>query len=1052
MKTKYVVSLLSIAAVWLLTAGSALALSPTPDTSPPAEQLAANMSAVHLNEVQARPTPGQHQWVELYRPGTQHYLLYLPLVLKGSSQVGSSAEAVFPPGPAAEPYPDISGWQVSNQSGGNYTIPDALPPVPPGCFVLIRFDGLGPDDYNFGDGFAVLHAPADIFVQAADQVALYTGATHNPQTIRDFVAYGAAPGDQANDAIAAGLWKANWWVDFNVGSGAQDASAPPPADRTIGLYPGHANLSPDDWAVYGAADHTPGRPNPVPQAIWSTAADGAVMASDGFALGWLLVPGATYQLQIDDDQAFGSPLVDVTLTQPYYPSTPAAFPGPGGSYWWRVRARLGQQAAAWSSPSHVTVVTVASSQAAGDTVEALSIGPDVELSMTWLRQRKDNPLLCLDGDNEGDSTTSGVEEAWDAIHPDGIYTHGRNSCVRASIAMIVTHYGGDLSMDRIGYRQFENWGSPMANIGEVGNPLRDLGHDRTTLVCGGDGSHGGQLLSWALNGAAFDYAYAKPTFANVQTYINASRPIMRFYNGHQTVIGGYRTLGDGTQQIRLFDPWSGKTWENYSSLNITCYYVPPAPASVTPRSDEPGIWSDADGDGVMDWDEQNRFHTMATYADSDDDWVQDKQDLREYVFDGAGTYNLRGADFDADGKRKELDADNDADSSVDGCEDSDRDGKYESATGETDNFNAASHRACTPIFDILQPTETNPVNAGAFNSPDKILIQVKTATPPSSPVTYAPGDFTVRIGGLDSPVIAVYRSLDTHFLVVSAAAQSAADYYDLEVTLDTQTDSEKRAVFYLPKLAADQVLVIDRSGSMIDYDKIDAAKNAARAFIDHTNVDDMIGVVSFETTAAVNYGLKAVTGDPEWNAAKAAVNALMTGNTTALGSGAKLGYDEIVAKGKSDHDWSLALLSDGMENESPYWADPTVGGVIVPSRVVVHTVALGRDADTGLLGDIAADTDGRAFQAGVDILPAAAAELPADQAPTLQAPAAPLPGPNLPTTLPNRLADVYKAIGELNGHQQRVWESTGYFCEKPTFKVPVEDGLPEAIFTVNWDT
>ena len=421
MKTKNVVLVLSIAAVWLLTAGSTLALSPAPDTSPPAEQLTTNLPAVQLNEVQARPAPGQHQWVELYRSGTQQHLLYLPLVLKGSGQVGSSAEAAPSPRPAAEPNPDISGWQVSNQSGGNYTIPDALPPVPPGCFVLIRFDGLGPDDYNFGDGVAVLHAPADIFVQAADQVALYTGATHNPQTIRDFVAYGAAPGDQANDAIAAGLWEADWWVDFNVGAGAQDASAPPPANRTIGLYPGHANLSPDDWAVYGAADHTPGGANPVPQAIWSTAADGAAMASDGFALGWMLVPGATYQLQIDDDEKFGSPLVDVTLTQPYY--TPAS-PLPGGVYWWRVRASLGQWQAAWSTPIRVTVVPVAGFQAAGDAAEALSLGPDAELSMTWLRQRKDNPLLCLDGDNEGDSTTSGVEEAWDADTP-GRHLHAR---------------------------------------------------------------------------------------------------------------------------------------------------------------------------------------------------------------------------------------------------------------------------------------------------------------------------------------------------------------------------------------------------------------------------------------------------------------------------------------------------------------------------------------------------------------------------------------------------------------------------------------------------
>ena len=1048
MKIKTSILAVSIV-VFLLISGSTPALSAAPDAVSSTDQTSASTSEVHLNEVQARPLAGQHQWVELSAPGT-NYPLYLPLVMRGSGPIVSSAAAPSRFAPTVEAGPDISGWQVSNQSGGNYTIPAALAGIPPGCFVLIYFDGLGPaaDDYNFGDGRAVLHSPpglVDPFVAAADQVALYAESTHNPQTIRDFVAYGAAPGDAAADAIAAGLWEAGWWADFNVGSGAQDVSAPPPTNRTVGLYPGRANLSPDDWAVYGAADHTPGAPNPVPRSIWSTVSDDAVMASDGFALGWMFVPGATYQLQIDHDQAFAPPLVvDVMRDQPYYPDTTPGSPLAGGEYWWRVRAFIGQQAAAWSAPLHVTVVPVAGFAAASDSANALSIGPQVVLSMTWLRQKKDNPLLCLDGDDEGNPTTSGEEVAWDAVHPDGIYTHGRNSCVRASVAMIVTHYGGHLSMDRIGYHLLENWGDPVVDVGELNNPHLDLAHDRRTGVCGGDGSHGGYLLAWALgiNVSDYTYAYAKPTWDQVRGFIDASRPVMRFYDGHQTVIGGYRTLGDGTKQIRLFDPWSGTTWEGYDSLDITCYYAPPASAPNV-RSDEPGIWSDADGDGIMDWDEQNRFHTMATYADSDDDWVQDKQDLREYVFDTAGVYSLRSADHDGDGKRKELDFNNDNDSSVDGCEDTDRDGKYEPASGETDNFNSASHRACTPIFDILQPTETNPVNAGAFDDPDKILVQVKTATPPSDPVTYTASDFTVRIGGQDSLVISAYRMLDTHFLVVSAHDQAAADYYDLEVTLGSQTDTEKRAVFYLPKLNADQVLVIDRSGSMADYDKLEAAKNAARAFIDHTNIDDMIGVVSFETSAAVNYSLTTVTGDTEWNAAKDAVNALAVAGATALGSGAKLGYNELDAQGKDDHDWSLALLSDGMENISPYWSDPTVGGVIIPSRVVVHTVALGRDADTALLGDIANDTDGRAFEAGVDTLPLAAAA-------ATTAPAA-VPGPNLPTTLPNRLADIYKAIGEVNGHQQRVWERTGYICEKEVFEVPVEQNLPEAIFTVNWD-
>jgi hypothetical protein len=64
-------------------------------------------------------------------------------------------------------------------------------------------------------------------------------------------------------------------------------------------------------------------------------ADGEVMASDGFALGWAWTPDATYQFQMDDDPAFASPLVDLVLDSPWY--APEA-PVPAGDYWWRVQA------------------------------------------------------------------------------------------------------------------------------------------------------------------------------------------------------------------------------------------------------------------------------------------------------------------------------------------------------------------------------------------------------------------------------------------------------------------------------------------------------------------------------------------------------------------------------------------------------------------------------------------------------------------------------------------------------------------------------------------
>ena len=1033
-KVSSVLGVALLVTISLLLAGS-VAASPQVYAT-----FADNQPAVRINEVMPRPGPGQHDWVELHRPRAP-FTIFLPAVRRGA---GGGAIAVAELAAPNSLDADISGWQIGDEDGHNYTIPAALPPLPRGAFVLIHFDGLGAaaDDYDFSDGKAVLHTPAglaDIFEDQADQVALYAGSSHNPETLRDFVAYGGPPGQDADVAVAAGLWPPDGWVSLHIGSGAEAVGEVTP-NRSTGLYPGHTNAIPDDWAVYQGDDLTPGAENPVPRAYWATTADGAVMGSDGFALGWAWVPGAAYQLQMDDDPAFGSPLVDVILDQPRYVPAP---PPPPGTYWWRVRAILGPgQMAAWSAPIRVTVIAVVESFAAGD--QALTAVEQVVLPITWLRQRKDSPLLCLDGDNEGNPAAPAPKETWDAMHPDAIYVHGRNNCVRASIAMIVTNYGGNLSQDRLSYQLLENWGSPIENQGEVSNPRVDLGHDRTTLVCGGDGSNGGRLLAWALgiNLGDFTYQYAKPTFAQVRNWIDAGRPIMRFHSGHQTVIGGYRTLGDGTQQVRLFDPWSAVTWETYSGVNITCYYVPPAAAPGV-RSDEPGIWTDADGDGMMDWDEQNRFYTQATSPDSDEDWVQDKQDIREYVFDNAGNYNLRAVDFDGDGDRKELDADNDGDGAVDGCEDTNTNGKYEAALGETDNFNAASHQACVPQFEILQPTQSTPVNAGAYDNPDKILVQVRTATPPSSPVVYAAGDFDVAIGGLDSSVIAVYQVLDTHFLVVSPHTQPVADHYDLEVTLQgTQSDSETRAVYYLPKLRADQVLVIDRSGSMSDYDKMDAAKNAARAFIDHTNVDDMIGVVSFASSAGPlpDYPLTPITGDPEWDAAKTAVNGLAAGGATALGQGALLGYNQILAGGQADHDWAMALLSDGMENVTPYWADAAVSGVIVPSRVIVHTVALGRDADRTLMAAIAGSTGGTPYEAGVDILPLVTA-----------ASAAAPPGPNLPSTLPNRLADVYKAIGEEIGHQQRLWERTGALRGSEEFQVPLEKGLPEAIFTCNWD-
>ncbi len=108
-------------------------------------------------------------------------------------------------------------------------------------------------------------------------------------------------------------------------------------------------------------------------------------------------------------------------------------------------------------------------------------------------------------------------------------------------------------------------------------------------------------------------------------------------------------------------------------------------------ADEASLTQDTDNDGIVNFDETNRFKTLPNKTDTDSDCVLDKQDIRGYVFDNLGNYSPRRADWDFDGLRKELDRDNDGGGSIDGVEDANLNGKTVDRFGrrdggETSNF------------------------------------------------------------------------------------------------------------------------------------------------------------------------------------------------------------------------------------------------------------------------------------------------------------------------------------------------------------------------------
>lgn len=1016
---------------------------------PPQPQGAVGSLYVVLNEVMAKPTAGQPAWVELL-VGQDLQSIYLPTIQKQTTSLDPIPAVPVSLPPAILPVLDLRNWQVSNEAGQLYNLPSTLPLLPKNTFVLILFDGTGPtgNDTDFSDGRVTLHTPPgllDIFADEFGQVALHRPGTLGPATLVDFVAWGGFDETSGANAVTAGKWGAGEAVSLENGFGDIDILDVTERNESIGRYPGAKSQGALNWTNYPPASLSPGAANPIPPVLFITPESGALVDTATLSLSWRRASGATqYHFQLDNNADFSSPLIDQFTANTYFKPSPALAPG---TYHWRINPLRGAQAGGWSAGFTIQVVNLLSPDPSGSFDPRMATTADVVLGIARVSQNKDSRLLGLDGAPEGDPSTDLPENAWDSAAPcvsppctdSTKYMHGNMYCVRASVRMVASYYHTSaaqrLSMDRISYYVIQEWAGNTRPGTHDSSPDNDLGFNRGMYYPDEED----RAFSWALN---FTHASpgGKPSFATVKAAIDAQQPIMFRRPGHMMVIDGYRETAGGGQFLHILDPDQPpdfERWQDYSTQGIDGYWIgrTGGPATGVARTDENSMWTDTDGDGIMNFDEVLRFGLNPLAADSDGDWVTDKKDMREYVFNNSGAYSIRSSDSDGDGLRKEKDPDNDNDGSPDSCEDVNRNGKYESTLGETDNFSASSHQACVPYFDLLYPLKSNPVNVGDHTNPQKILVQVATSVPQGWSLSLTPDDFGVVIGSQPAAVLAVYTAADTTFLVVQPPVQTSNDLYDLEVKIGSFTDTEPGAVLYEPKFPNDEVIVLDRSGSMTTNDKIGAAKNAASAFVDFLSVSDWVGVTSFATTSSSDYPLHEITAGSSVRAdAITAIYGLVADGTTALGQGMQRGQKILEDASHFDHDWTLVLLSDGWENVAPYWA--TVAPDIVKS--VVHTVALGSDADTFLLQKIALSKYGTYFYVDVNPPPPPPAPVPA------------VPSPVLITKLPNRLADTYLAIGEWEHGMQRLFELVMPFT-KQYFELDIPKGVPEVIFGLNWN-
>ena len=121
-------------------------------------------------------------------------------------------------------------------------------------------------------------------------------------------------------------------------------------------------------------------------------------------------------------------------------------------------------------------------------------------------------------------------------------------------------------------------------------------------------------------------------------------------------------------------------------------------------------------------------------------------------------------------------------------------------------------------------------------------------------------------------------------------------------------------------------LVLDKSGSMAERDKMSFLKQALHIFVDELDPEDLIAIVVYDDEAEVLLPTQTV-GDGV--AVHAAIDQLRPGGWTNLHGGLMLGYEQVEAFYDPDLNNRVMLLTDGIANR----------GVTEPAEVAADSMA-----------------------------------------------------------------------------------------------------------------
>lgn len=173
----------------------------------------------------------------------------------------------------------------------------------------------------------------------------------------------------------------------------------------------------------------------------------------------------------------------------------------------------------------------------------------------------------------------------------------------------------------------------------------------------------------------------------------------------------------------------------------------------------------------------------------------------------------------------------------------------------------------------------------------------------------------------------------------------------LPVEMQLKNESEQ------PNLG--MMIVADRSGSMgggeSSLSKIDLLKQAIIRSIDNLDTKDSLGIIAFDDKPIWISNFEAI-GDNKGKI-KDEVSSISLGGGTSILPALSLGYNTLVkADTKLKH---IILITDGQAEQSGY---NSLIAKMNENNITLSTIAIGQDADTKLLQNIASKGNGRYYQ------------------------------------------------------------------------------------------